>query len=66
MSGAQHYITAKFAYGPVDMAALKGEKVTGQFFFDISNTNPLYLAISPFTIKFVREKGTFELWKFEL
>ncbi|XP_066936754.1 protein retinal degeneration B-like [Clytia hemisphaerica] len=27
MSGAQHYITGKFAYGPVDMAALKEEKV---------------------------------------
>ena len=27
MTGAQHFITAKFAYGPVDMTSLKREKV---------------------------------------
>ena len=65
MSGAQHYITAKFAYGPVDMAALKGEKVIqlDKFFLLIFQIQTLI--ISPFTIKFVREKETFELQKFE-
>lgn len=27
MAGAQHFLTAKFAYGPVDMASLSGEKI---------------------------------------
>lgn len=27
VAGAQHFITGKFAYGPVDMASLSGEKV---------------------------------------